>query len=58
MQEQQLKEKLKERYGKIALTGSSDCCCVPGECCNDNNNNNSHDSIVKSTKLIDMIVKK
>jgi arsenite methyltransferase len=27
-----IKEKVKERYGKIALTGSSDCCCVPCEC--------------------------
>jgi SAM-dependent methyltransferase len=30
MQEQQLKEKVKERYGKIALTGNSDCSCC---CC-------------------------
>ena len=31
MQKQQIKEKVKERYGKIALTGNnSDCCC----CCN------------------------
>jgi arsenite methyltransferase len=30
MQKQQIKEKVKERYGKIALTGNnSDCCC----CC-------------------------
>jgi SAM-dependent methyltransferase len=33
MQEQQLKEKVKERYGKIALTSNSDCscscCCAP-----------------------------
>jgi len=28
MQKQQIKEKVKERYGKIALTGNnSDCCC-------------------------------
>jgi arsenite methyltransferase len=27
-----IKEKVKERYGKIALTGNSDCCCVPCEC--------------------------
>ena len=32
MQEQQIKEKIKERYSKIALTGNSDCCCVPAEC--------------------------
>jgi arsenite methyltransferase len=34
VQEQQLKEKVKERYGKIALTGNSDCsccCCAPEE---------------------------
>jgi arsenite methyltransferase len=40
LQEQQIKEKVKERYGKIALTGNSDClCCAPIEL-NDNNNNN------------------
>jgi arsenite methyltransferase len=50
-QRQHLKEKVKERYGKIALTGNSDCCCVPGECC-DERNNNSHDTIIKSTKFI------
>ncbi len=27
-----IKEKVKERYGKIALTGNSNCCCVPCEC--------------------------
>jgi hypothetical protein len=26
MQEQQIKEKIKERYGKIALTGTETCC--------------------------------
>ena len=30
MQEQQIKEKVKERYGKIALTGNFDCCCCSG----------------------------
>jgi arsenite methyltransferase len=35
-EQQQLKEKVKERYGKIALTGNSDCscsscCCTPPE---------------------------
>lgn len=46
MQEQQIKEKIKERYSKIALTGNSDCCCVPAECCNNDY------SPSKSTKLI------
>jgi arsenite methyltransferase len=49
-QEQYIKEKVKERYGKIALTGNSDCCCGPGECCIDENNN--HPSAIESTKLI------
>ena len=32
MKEQQIKEKVKERYGTIALTGNSDCsCCTTGE---------------------------
>ena len=53
-QEQQyIKEKVKERYGKIALTGSCDCCCVPGQCCSDSSNNNSNGrSAIESAKLI------
>ena len=51
MQEQSIKEKVKQRYGKIALEGNSDCCCVYGECCSDNNSN-SHPSAIESTKLI------
>jgi arsenite methyltransferase len=52
-QEQQyIKDKVKERYGKIALTGSSDCCCMPEECCSDNNNNINRPSVLESTKLI------
>ncbi|MFL6471335.1 MAG: protein-L-isoaspartate(D-aspartate) O-methyltransferase, partial [Nitrososphaeraceae archaeon] len=50
-QEQHIKEKVKTRYGKIALTGNSDCCCVPGECCSDNNSNN-RPSAIESTRLI------
>jgi len=49
-QEQYIKEKIKGRYGKIALTGSSDCCCVPGECCS--NDNNDRPSAIESTALI------
>jgi arsenite methyltransferase len=51
-QEQYIKEKVKERYGKIALTGNSDCCCVPGECCDGSSDNNSSRSASESTKLI------
>jgi arsenite methyltransferase len=47
-QEQYIKEKVKERYGKIVLTGNSDCCCMPGECCNDS----SQPSAIESAKLI------
>ena len=37
MQDQQLKEKVKERYGKIALSGNSSCCCCsPEEKCGEN----------------------
>lgn len=28
----EIKEKVKERYGRIALEGNSDCCCMPGTC--------------------------
>ena len=34
MKQKVLKAKIKERYGKIALIGNSDCCCAPQECCN------------------------
>ncbi len=40
-----IKEKVKKRYGKIALTGNSDCCCMPGEC-------TTSDSTIDATKLI------
>jgi SAM-dependent methyltransferase len=41
----QIKEKVKERYGKIALTGNSDCCCMPGEC-------STSDSPIDAAKII------
>jgi arsenite methyltransferase len=31
MQEREIKEKVKERYGRIALTRNSDCCCCSTE---------------------------
>ena len=37
MKDQVIKEKVKERYGKIALTGNSfQGCCGPTECCSEN----------------------
>jgi arsenite methyltransferase len=41
----QIKEKVKERYSKIALTGNSDRCCMPGGCSPD-------DSPINATKII------
>jgi SAM-dependent methyltransferase len=50
MQEQQIKQKVKERYGKIALTENSDCsCCVPCEC---SNNNDVGSSPIQAATLI------
>jgi ubiquinone/menaquinone biosynthesis C-methylase UbiE len=49
-QEQYIKGKIKERYGKIALTGNSDCWCVPEECCS--NDGNNRPSTIESAKLI------
>jgi arsenite methyltransferase len=40
-----IKETVKERYAKIALTGNSDCCCMPGEC-------NTDDSLIDASKII------
>ena len=51
MEEQYIKEKVKERYSKIALIGNSDCCCMPAECCDDDNNN-SPQYVVESTEII------
>ena len=50
-EQEHIKEKVKERYAKIALTGNSDCCCMPGECCSDENNTNNHHSTVESARL-------
>ncbi|MBD0360151.1 MAG: methyltransferase domain-containing protein, partial [Nitrososphaeraceae archaeon] len=53
MKEQQIKEKVKERYGTIALTGNSDCfcCCATGEL-KDNNNDSSCCSPSQSAMII------
>jgi arsenite methyltransferase len=40
MKGQQIKEEIKERYGKIALVGKSlECCCAPSECCGSGSEN-------------------
>ncbi|MGB6531105.1 MAG: hypothetical protein WBF33_23605 [Candidatus Nitrosopolaris sp.] len=46
MQEQTIKEKVKERYGKIALTGNSDSCCMPTACCDGGSSSSSSSSEV------------
>jgi len=33
MKDEHIKERVKERYGRIALTGNSESCCAPTECC-------------------------
>ena len=57
MYKQDIKEKVKERYGKIALLSNVDSCCMPGECCqaDDDNNKNDHNtsaSPIQSAKII------
>jgi arsenite methyltransferase len=52
-----LKAKIKERYGKIALSGNSDCCCTPQDCCNttDFNPKSSSVAIGYDNKALDSI---
>ena len=53
MQDQQIKEKVKQRYGTIALTGNSDCsCCTPAELKDNNNNDNCCSSPSQSATII------
>src|SRR6476661_2188929 len=44
-----IKEKVKERYGKIALVGNSDSCCMPStsssNCCNGSSNSDNSSSV-------------
>ncbi len=49
--EGEIKEKIKERYGKIALFGNSDSCCMPSSsaCCS---NETVTDSVLLSAKSI------
>jgi arsenite methyltransferase len=46
-----IKEKIKERYGKIAIFGNSDSCCMPSsECCSGEENSGA--STMQSTEAI------
>ena len=52
MKEQQIKEKMKERYGKIALEGSSsEGCCAPNECCGNNSGTSNTISIASPFQI-------
>jgi ubiquinone/menaquinone biosynthesis C-methylase UbiE len=47
-----IKENVKERYSKIALTGNSDCCCMPEECCSiDESEANSSSPVQTATTI-------
>jgi arsenite methyltransferase len=47
---QEIKERIKERYGKIALTGNANSCCIPLEWNENNNNNNKTSNSCCSSK--------
>ena len=53
MQEQQIKNKIKERYGKIALTGTETCCAPTMEF---NSNNKSGSSCCSPLTLLQLLV--
>jgi ubiquinone/menaquinone biosynthesis C-methylase UbiE len=57
MRKDMLKAKIKERYGKIALSRNLDCCCTPQECCNttDFNPKSSSVAIGYDSKALDSI---
>lgn len=54
MQEQKIKDKVKQRYGTIALTGNSDCdcCCAPAELKDNDDNDNCCCSPSQSATII------
>ena len=57
----EIKEKIKERYSKIALVGNTDSCCMPStssSCCSSDSNNNSTDmDINENSSLLSSSVK-
>ena len=57
MGEDIIKQKVKERYGKIALVGSSlDGCCAPGECCgSSSDSSNSNQAMVSPLQIAENI---
>jgi len=45
-----IKKEIKQRYGKIALSGNADSCCMPSECCS--TETNGVYSPIQSTQVI------
>jgi arsenite methyltransferase len=52
---QEIKEKIKERYGKIALSGNSDSCCMPECCSSDSSPMQSSVAIGYDDKILETI---
>src|SRR6185437_11702997 len=53
-----IKEKIKERYGKIALFGNTDSCCMPSSssnCCSSSSSNNKDMSINENSSLLSSV---
>src|SRR5215469_7593034 len=51
MQEQAIKEKVKQRYGKIAIAGNSESCCMPTECCGGGGSSNSSEVMISAVQI-------
>ena len=52
-----IKEKIKEKYGKIALVGNTDSCCMPSisssSCCSSSNSSNSsNETTIENSSLL------
>ena len=58
MKEDIIKQKVKERYGKIALVGSSsEGCCAPSECCGgDDGSNNDSQTMMSPLQIAKTLV--
>ena len=52
---QDIKEKIKERYGKIALSGNSNSCCMPECCSSDSSPRQSSVAIGYDDKILETI---
>src|SRR5215472_4456287 len=51
MQEQAIKEKVKQRYGKIAIAGNSESCCMPTECCGGGGSSSSSEVMTSAIQI-------